>query len=471
MPEKRRLLIRGIDTLVTMVDGEAPQTGVDLLIEDGRIAAIGRDLEASAEDTRILDGTHRVVYPGFVNTHHHLYQTLTRNLPRVANAELFDWLIGLYEVWRGLAPEAVDVSTRVGIGELLLSGCTTTTDHFYLFPRRAPDELLDVAIEAAADMGARFHPTRGSMSRGRSDGGLPPDDTVQTADEILRDCERVIDKYHDPEPFAMCRVALAPCSPFSVTTDLLVETARLARDRGVLLHTHLAETKDEEEYCLEHLGLRPLAYMEKTGWLGEDVWYAHGIWFDDDEIAQLAATGTNVAHCPASNLRLGSGICKVPQLLDAGVNVGLAVDGSASNDASSMTREMQLALLVHRVGTGVTAMPAQRVLRMATRGGAKLLGRDEIGRLEPGAAADLAVFRLDRIDFAGAMHDPASAILYCGSGVRADMTIVAGNVVVEDGRLVGVDEERLFHRANQVAARMVEQAERSTGVSYLEPPG
>ncbi|MFQ5350346.1 MAG: amidohydrolase family protein, partial [Thermoanaerobaculia bacterium] len=331
--------------------------------------------------------------------------------------------------------------------------------------------LLDVAIETATEMGARFHPTRGSMSRGRSDGGLPPDDTVQTADEILRDCERVIDRYHDPESFSMCRVALAPCSPFSVTTDLMAQTAELARERGVLLHTHLAETRDEEEYCLEHHGMRPLAYMEKTGWLGPDVWYAHGIWFDDAEIEQLAATGTHVAHCPASNLRLGSGICRVPQLLDAGVNVGLAVDGSASNDASSMSREMQLALLVHRVGTGVGAMPAERVLRMATRGGARLLGRDEIGRIEPGAAADLAIFRLDRVDFAGAMHDPAAAILYCGSGVRADYTIVAGRVLVEDGRLVGIDEERLFHHANEVAARLVAQAERTTGVSYLLAPG
>jgi cytosine/adenosine deaminase-related metal-dependent hydrolase len=455
-----RLLLKRIDTLVTMVDGEPPLTDVDLLIEGGRIRAIGRDLEvAPDDDTRIIDGSNRVVYPGFVNTHHHLFQTLTRNLPRVQNAELFDWLLGLYEVWRHLAPDAVEISTRVGIAELLLSGCTTTTDHFYLFPRSAPAELLDVAIDTAAQMGVRFHPTRGSMSRGRSDGGLPPDDTVQTADEILRDCERVIDKYHEPEPFSMCRVALAPCSPFSVTTDLLVRTAELARERGVLLHTHLAETRDEEEYCLEHHGMRPLAYMAKTGWLGEDVWYAHGIWFDDDEIDRLAATGTNVAHCPASNLRLGSGICKVPQLLDAGVNVGLAVDGSASNDASSMTRELQLALLVHRVGTGVGAMPAERVLRMATRGGAKLLGRDEIGRLEPGAAADLAVFRLDRVDFAGAMHDPASAILYCGSGIRADYTIVAGNVLVEDGRLVGIDEERLFHRANEIATRLVDQAD------------
>lgn len=467
MSEARRLLIRGIGTLVTMVDGEPPLAGVDLLIEDGRIRAIGEDLAAEAGDeARVLDGADRVVYPGFVNTHHHLFQTLTRNLPRVADAELFDWLLGLYQVWRHLAPDAVEVSTRVGVAELLLSGCTTTTDHFYLFPRGAPAELLDVAIDAAAAMGIRFHPTRGSMSRGVADGGLPPDDTVQTADEILRDCERVIDRYHDPEPFSMCRVALAPCSPFSVTTDLLVRSAELARERGVRLHTHLAETRDEEAYCLERHGLRPLAYMEEAGWLGPDVWFAHGIWFDDDEIARLAATGTHVAHCPASNLRLGSGICRVPRLLDAGVNVGLAVDGSASNDASSMTREMQLALLVHRVGTGVAAMPARRVLEMATRGGARLLGRDEIGRLEPGAAADLAIFRLDRVDFAGAMHDPASAILFCGSGVRADCTVVAGRVLVEDGRLVGVDERRLFHRANEIAGRLVTAAESSTGLSY-----
>jgi cytosine/adenosine deaminase-related metal-dependent hydrolase len=471
MVQTPRLLIRRIGTLVTMVDGEAPLSGVDLLIEDGRIHSIGADLTIPpGDEIRLIDGADRVVYPGFVNTHHHLFQTLTRNLPRVANAELFDWLIGLYQVWRHLAPDAVDVSTRVGIAELLLSGCTTTTDHFYLFPRGAPAERLVVAIEAAAATGIRFHPTRGSMSRGVSDGGLPPDDTVQTADEILRDCERLIDRYHDPEPFSMCRLALAPCSPFSVTTELLQRTAELARDRGVRLHTHLAETRDEEAYCLENHGMRPLAYMEKTGWLGEDVWYAHGIWFDDAEIAQLAATGTHVAHCPASNLRLGSGICKVPQLLDAGVNVGLAVDGSASNDASSMTREMQLALLVHRVGTGVSAMPAARVLHMATRGGARLLGRDEIGRIEPGAAADLAIFRLDRVDFAGAMHDPAAAILFCGSGVRADCTVVAGRVLVENGQLVEIDEQQLFHRANEIAARLVAAAEGSTGLSYRQAP-
>ena len=461
------ILIRNIHTLVTMVDDEKPLHNVDLLIRDNRIAAIGPRLDAPDDpNLTILDGSWRVVYPGFINTHHHLYQTLTRNLPRVQNAKLFDWLVGLYEVWRELVPEAIDVSTRVGVGELLLSGCTCTTDHFYLFPSSAPQEWLDIEIRAAASMGIRFHPTRGSMSRGRSEGGLPPDDVTQHADAILADCERIIQTFHDPEPFSMCRVVLAPCSPFSVTPALLEETAQLARANKVRMHTHLCETIDEEVYCREQFGMRPLAFMEKTGWIGSDIWYAHGIYFDDAEIAQLASTGTGIAHCPASNLRLGSGICKVPQLLEAGVPIGLAVDGSASNDASNMVREMQLALLVHRVGTAVDAMPAETVLRMATRGSAALLGQPEIGQLRVGDAADVAMFRLDRIDFAGGMHDPASAILFCGSGVRADATIVNGVLRVREGRLLDVDEERLFHRANEIAGGMVARAEKTTGHAY-----
>jgi len=462
-----QILIQNIHTLVTMVDGEEPRHGIDLLVEDNKIAAIGNGLAPPlGSDARVIDGSWCVVYPGFINTHHHLYQTLTRNIPYINDAKLFDWLVGLYEVWRELVPEAIDISTRIGLGELLLSGCTTTSDHFYVWPSTAPEEWLDIEIDAAAEIGMRFHPTRGSMSRGKSDGGLPPDDVVQRPDAILRDCERIVDKYHDPNPFSMCRVILAPCSPFSVTSDLMEETAKLARDKGVFLHTHLCETKDEESYCLETYGMRPLAYMEKTGWVGEDVWFAHGIYFSDEEIQILAETGTSIAHCPASNLRLGSGICKVPQLLEEGVNVGLAVDGSASNDASNMVREMQLALLVHRVGTDVQSMPARRVLRMATVGSARLLGRPEIGQLRVGDAADLAVFRLDRIDFAGGMHDPVSAILFCGSGIRAEYTIVNGRILVEKGQLVDASEQDLFHRANEIAAKMVEKAEKKTGISY-----
>ncbi|MFH1724850.1 MAG: 8-oxoguanine deaminase [Elusimicrobiota bacterium] len=460
-----RLLIKNIHTLVTMAEGEAPLHDVDLLAQEGKVAAIGKGLKPEPGD-EVIDGRFRVVYPGFINTHHHLYQTLTRNIPKVQNAKLFDWLVDLYEVWREMSPEAVAIGTRVGVGELLLSGCTTTTDHFYLFPSDVSKELLDVEIEAALEMGIRFHPTRGSMSRGRSEGGLPPDDVVQDPETILRDCERLIAKYHDPEPFAMCRIALAPCSPFSVTTELLEETARFAREKGVLLHTHLCETKDEERYCLDTLGMRPLEYMEKTGWVGRDVWFAHGIYFNDDEVKRLAETGTGIAHCPVSNLRLGSGIARIPKMLEAGVRVGLAVDGSASNDSSGMLREMQTALLVHRVGTAVDAMPPRRVLEMATRGGAAVLGHPELGVLEPGSAADLALFRLDRIDFAGAMHDPASAVLFCGSGQRADLTVVAGKVLVRDGRLEGLDEEALFHKANAVSARMVEAAEKKRKISY-----
>jgi 8-oxoguanine deaminase len=452
------LLLKDIGTLVTMTPGQAPWHDVSVLIEGDRISAVGRDL-AAPPGARVISGRDRVVYPGFVNTHHHLYQTLTRNLPAVQNAKLFDWLVGLYEVWRELDTEAVEVSTRVGVGELLLSGCTTTTDHFYLFPKNAPADFLDTEIETALAMGIRFHPTRGSMSRGRSQGGLPPDDVVQDPDTILRDCERVMRKYHDPAPFSRCRIALAPCSPFSVTTDLLKETVAFARRHGLSCHTHLGETLDEESYCLRTYGRRPLDYMEDCGWLGPDIWFAHGIYFNDDEIRRLAASGTGIAHCPTSNLRLGSGIAPVPKMLAAGVKVGLAVDGSASNDSSSLSRELQSALLVHRVGTAVDAMPASRVLEMAISGGARILGRPEIGRIEPGLAADLAVFRLDRIEYAGAMADPASAILFCGAGPRADYTIVAGRVLVEQGQLVGVDESRLFHRANEVAARMLRAAE------------
>ena len=460
------LLIRNIHTLVTMVEGEQPLHGVDVLVEDGRITAVGANLEPATQPERVLDGSRCVAYPGFVNTHHHLYQTLTRNIPKVQNAKLFDWLLGLYEVWRELDPEAVEVSTRIGLGELLLSGCTTTTDHFYVFPKSAPTEFLDVEIDTAREMGVRFHPTRGSMSRGKSGGGLPPDDVVQTPDEILKDCERLIAKYHDPEPFSMCRIVLAPCSPFSVTTELLAETAVYARQKKVFLHTHLCETMDEEDFCLQTLGLRPLDYMEKVGWVGPDVWYAHGIYFSDEEIKRLAATKTGVAHCPVSNLRLGSGICKVPQLMAEGVRVGLAVDGSASNDSSSFLREMQIALLVHRVGTGVEAMPPQKVLQLATTGGASILGQPEIGQIKAGSAADLAMFRLDRIDFAGAMTDPASAPLFCGAAPRAEYTVVAGRVLVEKGQLVGVDEEALFERANRVAERMLSTAERKLGTRY-----
>lgn len=451
------LKIEKIHTLVTVDDEYRVLHDVDVLVEGDKISAVGADLP-TPPNARVLDGRWCVAYPGFVNTHHHFYQTLTRNIPAVQNAKLFDWLLWLYEVWRGLHPEAVRVSTQIALGELLLSGCTTSTDHFYVFPSTAPQEFLDVEIDTARDIGVRFHPTRGSMSLGRSQGGLPPDDVTQRWEDILADCDRLIAKYHDPKPFAMTRIVLAPCSPFSVTRESLAETATFAREKNVFMHTHLCETHDEQDFCLEKIGMRPLEYMESVGWVGPDVWYAHGIWFTPEEIKRLGQMNCGVAHCPVSNLRLGSGICHVPALLEAGVRVGIAVDGSASNDSSNLLKEMQTALLVHRVGTGVTEMPPQQVIRMATRGGAEILGQPEIGQVKPGMAADLALFRLDSIDFAGAMSDPAHALLFCGSAPRAEYTIVAGRVLVEKGRLTGWDEQAVFHAANALTADLLKKA-------------
>ncbi len=464
------LLIRNIGLIATMDDGGRELRDGWILVDGPRIAALGSGIPPPLlEPVEVLDARGALAIPGLVNTHHHLFQTFQKNLPFVQDAKLFDWLSGLYEVWRELTPEEVFVSAQLGLGELLLTGCTTVADHFYLFPRGQPSELLDQTIEAARSLGVRFHPSRGSMSRGRSQGGLPPDDVVQRPDEILEDSERVIARYHDPSRFSLCRVALAPCSPFSVTDDLLVESARLARARRVRLHTHLAETRDEERFCLELHGVRPLAYMEKVGWLGPDVWFAHGVWLDDGELSRMAQAGTGIAHCPTSNLRLGSGIAPIPRALELGVPVGLAVDGSASNDASDMIRELQLCTLVHRVGTAVDAMPARRALRLATRGGAQVLGRDDIGALAPGMAADVALFRLDDLGLAGALHDPLAALCFTSGMRRAHTVLVHGRVVVEGGRLVNLDAAALFARANRLSAQMVERAHRRTGFDFLRP--
>jgi len=466
------MLIDNIAHIVTMDDGGSELQDGWILVDGRTIAALGSGPppapQPGEERTRV-DAKGALAIPGMVNTHHHLFQTFHRAVPMVQDAKLFDWLVGLYEIWRELTPGDVRTSAQVGIGELLLTGCTTIADHFYLFPKGQSPELLDETIEAARELGARFHPTRGSMSRGRSDGGLPPDDVVQTPDEILKDSERVIARFHDPKRFSMCRLGLAPCSPFSVTDDLLVESARLARSQGVRLHTHLAETKDEEQFCLDTHGCRPLAYMEKVGWLGSDVWYAHGVYLDDDELRRMASTGTGIAHCPTSNLRLGSGIAPVPRALDHGVPVGLAVDGSASNDASDMVRELQICTLVHRVGTGVGAMPARRALRLATRGGAAVLGRDDIGVLAPGMAADIVLFGLDDLGLAGGMHDPVGALALTTGIRRAGWVMVDGKVVVEDGRLVHLDESELQARANRASAQMVARATDRTKTAFLSP--
>jgi cytosine/adenosine deaminase-related metal-dependent hydrolase len=458
------ILLRGARAVVTMDDARTVVANGDVLVRGPRIAAVGAGLPA--EGCEVLDCRGKVVVPGLINTHHHLYQTLTRAVPAVSSAPLFEWLVTLYEVWRELDVESARVGAMVGLGELLLTGCTTAADHHYVFPAGQPMTLLDGQIAAAAELGIRFHPTRGSMSRGRSKGGLPPDEVVQDEDVILRDSERVIDAFHDPGELSMCRVALAPCSPFSVTPELLKRTAALARRRGVRLHTHVAETFDENDYCLKIYGVRPLAFMEQCDWVGDDVWYAHGIHFDDQEIALLGRTRTGVAHCPTSNLRLGSGIARVPALMAAGVPVGLAVDGSASNDSSSMLGEVKQALLVHRVGTGITAMPTMRALELATRGSASVLGRDDIGRIAPGKAADLAVFDLGELGFAG-VHDPLDGLLMCGTGTRAETVLVNGRVVVSGRRLVTADEQALSQRAQRLADGMVARAHARTGIDYL----
>jgi 8-oxoguanine deaminase len=385
---------------------------------DGLIVAVGKGEPPAVIDGLPADQWPRtdasgcVVLPGLINTHHHLYQTRTRAHPDALNAGLFDWLQILYPVWARLRDEDFYRGALVGCRELLCSGCTTTTDHHYLFPREASPELLDITIEAAREAGIRFHPTRGSMSRSQKDGGLPPDSVVQDRDTILADCERVITRYHDPEPGAMVRIALAPCSPFSVDPELMAETAELARRHRVRLHTHLAETQDEEIYCLEAYGVRPVDFLESVGWLAGDVWLAHGIHFNDDEITRLGQAGVGIAHCPSSNMRLGSGVCRVRDLREAGCPVGLAVDGSASNDSSNLLAELRQALLLHRICRGVGGMTVEEVLEMATIGGACCLGRDDVGVVAPGWACDLALFDLSDVGYDGAL-DRVAALLLC----------------------------------------------------------
>jgi len=452
----KTLLIKNAFAIATFDEKNTRLSNADIYVEGAQIKEIGANLAHQAEI--VIDASGMVVIPGLINTHHHFYQTLTRALPAVQNAKLFDWLRHLYNVWRHITPEAVYWSTLGAMGELLLTGCTTTADHLYLFPSNLTGMLIDEEIRAAQEIGIRFHPMRGSMSLGISKGGLPPDDVVQDEKTILEDSTRLIDTYHDPVPFSMCSVALAPCSPFSVTPDLMRLTAALARDKGVLLHTHLAETADEDEYCMNIIGMRPLEYMEDLGWLGEDVWFAHCVHLNKDEIKVMAETKTGVAHCATSNMRLGSGAAPIPEMLEAGVPVGLAVDGSASNDSSDMLGEVRQCMLLHRLVRGVDAMSAERALRLATRGGASVLRRADIGSLEVGKAADIAIFDVRRLDFAGSLHDPIAALVLCGISHRVHTVIVNGDVLVREGALVNVDERAVREEMNTHARRMVEAA-------------
>jgi 8-oxoguanine deaminase len=449
------LLLKNADLLVTMDEARRRIPGAGLFVRDNVIEAVGPSAELPTEADQVIDATGMVVLPGLVNTHHHLYQTLTRALPAVQNAKLFDWLTYLYPIWAELTAEAVYTSAKVGLAELLLSGCTTASDHLYLVPNGAQH---DDEIRAARELGVRFHPCRGSMSLGESQGGLPPDRVVQTEEEILADCARLVAAYHDPRPYSMLRVVLAPCSPFSVTGESMRRSAEWAREHGLTLHTHVAETADEEQFCLQRFGCRPAEYMRRLGWVGPDVWYAHAIFLDDSEVRLLAETGTGVAHCPSSNMRLGSGIAPIREMLDAGVKVGLGVDGSASNDSSHMLAEARMALLLQRVAKGPAALSVDEALEMATLGGARVLGRDDIGSLAPGKAADFVGVRTDRLEFAGAAcHDPAGALVLC-SPPAVDLSVINGRVVVQDGRIPGLDLERLVARQNELAREMVRRA-------------
>ena len=446
----RTLLIKNISQLVTCDPQDRICQNADLYCEDGVIRAIGTNLDKEADE--ILDGSHMLCYPGLINTHHHLYQQFSRNLPQVQNMELFDWLKTLYEIWKNLDAGVVRLSSLTGMGELMKHGCTTCFDHHYVFPNGAGD-LMGAQFSAAEELGIRMHASRGSMDLSVKDGGLPPDSVVQTVDEIMADSIRLIETYHDASFGSMRQLALAPCSPFSVSADLLRQSAILARQYGVRLHTHLCETLDEERYMLEREGMRPLAFMETLGWIGSDVWYAHGIHFNTEELRLLAQTGTGVCHCPVSNMKLSSGVARIPEMLELGVPVGLGVDGSASNDGSSLMEELRLAYLLHRLTWSRQAPTGYELLKVATRGSARLLGRADIGQLSPGRAAALFLVDLDRLELVGAQFDPMSMLGTVGLKGPVDYTIVNGVPVVQQGQLVTVDEAEVSARANESARR------------------
>ena len=458
--------------LLSLDDHQTELADGGLFIEDGLITQVGASATLPHTADEVLDLTGHVVAPGLVNTHHHFYQTLTRAVPAAQDANLFNWLKTLYPIWARLTPDDIFTSTQTALAELALSGCTTAADHLYLYPNGSK---LDEEIAAASEIGLRIQASRGSMSLGESQGGLPPDSVVDDEDSILKDSQRLIEKYHDASPGSMVQIVLAPCSPFSVTGELMKQSAKLAREYGVHLHTHLAETEDEEQFCLQKFGHRPVGYMQEVDWVGGDVWFAHAVWVNDEEIQVFAKHNCGVAHCPTSNMRLASGIAPVKQYRQAGVNVGLGVDGSASNDGSHLLAEVRNALLLSRVKEGITGysaspasslsgaggevearklMTAREAIYLGTRGGAAVLGRKDIGSLEVGKCADFFAVNLNRIEFAG-MHDPVSAIVF-GQPVRVAYTVVHGKFIVKEGQLVTVDEHRLIERHNKAAKRLLE---------------
>jgi cytosine/adenosine deaminase-related metal-dependent hydrolase len=445
---RRDIVIKNAQSVLTMDDERRELRAVDIHVKDGQIAAIGQGLRIT-NTTDVVDGSSCIVTPGLVNTHHHLYQTLTRAVPGGQDALLFGWLQTLYPIWAKFSPEHMRISALVGLAELALSGCTMSSDHLYLFPNGS---RLDDTISAAQEIGLRFFPTRGAMSIGQSLGGLPPDSLVEREEDILNDCIRVVDQFHDPNPSAMVRVGIAPCSPFSVSRELMRDAALLARDKGVYLHTHLAENDEDVAYSLEKFGCRPGQYAEDLGWTGPDVWHAHCVKLDAEEQTLFAQTKTGVAHCPCSNCRLGSGIAPIRQMRDRGVPVGLGVDGSASNDAGNLILEARQAMLLQRVSKGSDAMSAREALEIATRGGADILGRPECGRIAIGKRADIAIWDANCLENAGSW-DPAALLL--AGPTKVKHLIVDGRMIVEDGQLLSVDLPRLIDHQRKLAEGLV----------------
>jgi cytosine/adenosine deaminase-related metal-dependent hydrolase len=446
-------LLQNIHTLATMDAQRREINDAAIYIEQNQIIWVGSmvDLPEQYRDADQVENlTTQIVTPGFINTHHHMYQSLTRAVPTVQNAELFNWLQGLYPIWANLTSDMIKISTRTAMIELLLSGCTTSSDHLYIYPNGA---TLDDSIEAATEMGMRFHAARGSMSVGQSQGGLPPDSVVEKEVDILKDSQRLIEQYHNSERFSMLKIVLAPCSPFSVSTELMRDSALLAREYGVSLHTHLAENDNDIAYSLEKFGKTPTEYAESLGWLGKDVWHAHCVKLDQPGIEKFAQTKTGVAHCPCSNMRLASGIAPVRNMLDHGVAVGLGVDGSASNDAGHMLNEARQAMLLQRVGFGPAALSARESLEIATVGGAQVLNREDIGSIASGMAADIISFDLQQLAFAG-QHDPIAALIFCGSS-QVKHSLINGKWIIYDGELQTYDQQKIILEHNHAASNLL----------------
>jgi cytosine/adenosine deaminase-related metal-dependent hydrolase len=457
MPDQT-LLLKNADVLCTMsepgeneINIESEIKGGGLFARNGIIEAVGESSSLPQIADTIIDMKGHVVIPGMVNTHHHLFQNLTRAVPAAQNSELFGWLKTLYPIWSNIGPEHVYWSTALGLAELALSGCTTSSDHLYIYPNGAK---LDDSLSAASDIGVRFHGTRGSMSIGESHGGLPPDSLTEKETFILSESQRLIETYNDSSRYAMQRVALAPCSPFSVSIDLMRESAAMARSYGVGLHTHLAENAEDIEYGLQQFGMRPGEYVEAVGWTGDDVWHAHCVQLNSEEINLFAKTGTGIAHCPCSNMRLASGIAPVRQMLDTGVKVGLGVDGSASNDSGNMLNEARQTMLLQRVNSKASTMTAREALKVATKGGASVLNRDDIGMLVPGYAADITAFKRDNVDFSGSDWDPVASLVFCGPS-KANYTIINGKIVVSEGQLTSIPMEKLVHEHSKLSRDLI----------------